>query len=124
MARSLQDVLRSVSDTMFPSEPERCANIDSVGYDGDSPLHVAAWRNDLEAVRILIGAGANVNAQGEMDETPLHVAVRQRNVLMMSALLDAGARTDIRSEFGDSPEELARQEGGSTAKLFRQSDDT
>ena len=109
---------------MFPSDPERCPNIDSVGYDGDSPLHVMAWRSDLEAVQILIRAGANVNAQGEMDETPLHVAVRQRNVLMVTAMLEAGARTDIRSEFGDTPKELALSEGGSVAKLFKQGDDT
>jgi len=109
---------------MFPAEPERCPTIVSVGYDGDSPLHVVAWRNNLEAVQVLIDAGANVNAQGEMDETPLHVAVRQRNVLMVAAMLDAGARPDIRSKFGDTPKELALQGDGSVAKLFKKSDDT
>ena len=109
---------------MFPADPERCPTIDSVGYDGDSPLHVVAWRNDLDAVQVLIDAGANVNAQGEMNETPLHVAVRQRHVLMVSAMLDAGARPDIRSEFGDTPKELALQEGGSVARLFKKRDDT
>jgi len=122
--RSLQEVLQSISDVMFPADPERCPTIDSVGYDGDSPLHVVAWRNDLDAVQVLIDAGANVNAQGEMNETPLHVAVRQRHVLMVSAMLDAGARPDIRSEFGDTPKELALQEGGSVARLFKKRDDT
>lgn len=122
--RSLREVLQSISDVMFPADPERCPTIDSTGYDGDSPLQVVAWRNDLEAIQILLAAGANVDALGEMDETPLHVAVRQRNVLMVSAMLDAGARDDIRSEFGDTPKELALQEGGSIASLFRRTDDT
>ena len=80
-----------------------------------------AWRNDLEAVRILIAAGADVNAKGEMDETPLHIAVHQSNRAMVSALLEAGARDDIRSEFGDTPRERA---GAELAALFERGNDT
>jgi ankyrin repeat protein len=116
--RSLQDLLQSLSDVMFPSDPERRVAIDSVGYDGDTPLHVMAWRNDLESVRMLIAAGADVNAQGEMDETPLHVAIRQGNLPMISAMLEAGARDDIGSEFGETPRECALKKGGAVAGLF------
>jgi uncharacterized protein len=104
---------------MFPSDPERCPALDSVGYDGDSPLHVLVWRNDLEGVQVLIEAGANINATGEMDETPLHIAVTQQNVSMARALLEAGARDDVRCEFGDTPRERALQQGGPTASLFK-----
>ena len=109
---------------MFPDDPMRCPTVDSVGYDGDSPLHVLAWRNDLEGVQVLIDAGANVNATGEMKETPLHIAVTQQNVPIARALLRAGAQDDVRCEFGDTPSERALERNGPTAGLFRGNDDT
>lgn len=121
VSRSLQEVLQSISDVMFPANPEQCPAVDSVGYDGDSPLHVLGWRNDLEGVQVLIDAGANVNATGEMDETPLHVAVTQQNVSIARALLAAGARDDVRCEFGDTPRERALLRGGPIAGLFKES---
>jgi ankyrin repeat protein len=124
MPRSLQEVLQSISDVMFPADPERCPAIDSVGYDGDSRLHVMAWRNDLEGVQVLIEAGADVNATGEMDETALHIAVTQQNVTVARALLQAGARDDITCEFGDTPKERALRRGGQIASLFDESDGT
>ena len=104
---------------MFPEESgSHPVAIDSIGYDGDTPLHVLAWRNDLAGMELLIAAGADVNAQGEMDETPLHIAIRQRNIPMIQALLEAGARDDLRCEFGDTPRERAPQYGKEIARQF------
>jgi ankyrin repeat protein len=125
MPRTLDEVLQSTSDVLFPADlGERPVAIDSHGSDGDTPLHVMAWRNDLEAVEILIAAGADVNAVGDMGETPLHVAVRRGNVAMAEALLKAGARDDIRSEFESTPREKAVEMGGAMAELFRRENDT
>lgn len=118
MPQDTHELLRSLSELMFPSAPDTPVQIDSVGYDGDTPLHVVAWRNDLEAVLLLIGAGADVNATGEMDETPLHIAVHHRNVQMVQAMLRAGARSDVRSEFGDTSKDRAILQGGEIAALF------
>jgi len=105
---------------MFPAElGERAVAIDSIGVGGDTPLHVMAWRNDVEGVEILIRAGADVNAKGEMDETPLHIAVTQRNIPMIQVMLKAGARTDIRCEFGDTPRERAAGYGEAFESIFR-----
>jgi uncharacterized protein len=118
--KSLEEILQSLSDVMFPAESgEHPVAIDSIGYDGDTPLHVMAWRNDLEGVRLLIAAGADVNAQGEMNETPLHIAVRQRNIPMMQLLLKAGARDDVRCEFGDTPRERAAEYGRDIEHQFK-----
>jgi ankyrin repeat protein len=79
---------------------------------------VVAWRNDLDAVMLLLDAGADVNAKGEMDETPLHIAVHHGNAAMVQAMLRAGARMDIQSEFGDTARDRATQQGGEMSALF------
>jgi uncharacterized protein len=119
MPRTLEDVLQSTSDVLFPDElGERLVAIDSHSSEGDTPLHVMAWRDDFEGVAILIKAGADVNAIGDMGQTPLHVAVTKRNAAMVLALLGAGARDDIRSEFGSTPHEDAVRGGGTLLTLF------
>jgi uncharacterized protein len=117
--RTLEEVLASVSDVLFPGDAgERLVTIDSRDLEGDTPLHVMAWRNDAEGVDILVRAGANVNAVGDMGQTPLHVAIAQGNAAMVAVLLRAGARDDIRSEFGDTPREAASACDRSIARLF------
>ena len=99
--KTLDEVLASTSDVVFPAEAGRQkVELNSRCCDGDTPLHVVAWRNDFEAAQVLVSAGADVNAIGEMGETPLHVAVHNENGKMARLFLDAGGRTDIRGEFG------------------------
>jgi ankyrin repeat protein len=54
------------------------ANLDDRGMNGWTPLHLAAVRNDVEAVKLLIKAGADVNARTKIDyySTPLEDAER------------------------------------------------
>jgi len=112
MARSLHEVLQSVSDVLFPAElGDAPVSLDSRDVDGDTPLHVLAWRSDTEGALLLIAAGANVNAVGDMGTTPLHVAIAQGNRRLARALIEAGARSDIRSEFGTTPAEEAAVKG-------------
>jgi ankyrin repeat protein len=116
---NLQQVLASVSDVLFPAElGERPIDIHSVSCDGDTPLHVSVWRTDLNAVALLIAAGANINACGDMGETPLHIAVRQEDTAIINALLDAGADPNIRCEFNDTAQERAIKRGRHLARLF------
>lgn len=122
--RTVDDVLQSTSDVLFPTESgERRVSLASRSSEGDSPLHVLAWRSDVEGVELLIEAGADPNAVGDMDETPLHAAIHCRCVPVAAALLRAGARADIRSEFGVTPLELATEVGGEIAELFGRVDD-
>lgn len=115
--RSLDDVLRSVADVLFPGEEAHSVTLASRSSEGDTALHVMAWRRDLEGARILIDAGADINAAGDMDQTPLHVAIMQGDIEMVRLLLSAGARTDARSEFGKTALEEAQDKGGDIQKL-------
>lgn len=96
---TLEEILASTSDVLFPAEMgEKVVSISSTDCDGDTPLHVMVWRNDAHAVKVLLEAGANPNAIGDMGETPLHIAVSQENFAIAKALMQAGAKTNIRSE--------------------------
>lgn len=62
-----------------------------------TPLHLAAWKNNIPAARLLIDAGANINAKDIRHERPLHAAARMGNVAMVQLLLDKGAKVDAES---------------------------
>ena len=42
---------------------------------GDTLLHMAVYKHNLEDVAILLSTGADVNAVGDYDMAPLHAAV-------------------------------------------------
>lgn len=118
---TLEEILASVSDVLFPAEMgKKAIAISSTDCDGDSPLHVMVWRDDAYAVKVLLAAGANPNAIGDMGETPLHVAVGKENCTIAEALLQAGAKANIRSEFNETAQERAIRKGGAIARLFAQ----
>ena len=110
--RTLNEVLKSTSDSLFPAELGKAeVRIDSTDSDGETPLHVLIWRGDAEGALLLIESGANIDAVGDMGETPLHVAISKNDKRAIDALLEADARTDIVSEFGQTQAEKARQYG-------------
>jgi ankyrin repeat protein len=57
------------------------------------PLHLAAHKGDVAALKRLLAAGADVNARGDHGRTPLHVATfaRQRDAIRVLA----DARADL-----------------------------
>ena len=118
--RSLQEILQSTSDVIFPAElGERVVEIDSRDACGDTPLHVVVGRSDRYAVKLLVESGADVNAIGDMSETPLHIAIRQGDQEIVSTLLSAGAKLNIRSEFDKTPMEMASGVGGEMYALVK-----
>lgn len=120
---SAEDVLASTSDVLFPAGlGEQRVTVASRASDGDTPLHVVAWRNDVQAARLLLSAGADVNAGGDMGYTPLHVAVAQRNAAMVELFLSAGARADVASELGGTARDEALRQGGPVAAVFAKRD--
>ncbi|MDP3194787.1 ankyrin repeat domain-containing protein [Tabrizicola sp.] len=117
--RTLEEILASCSDSLFPAGMGSApVHLHSVDCDGDTPLHVMLWRNDTGAALALIEAGARVNAAGDMSETPLHIAVRQQNLQAVDALLKAGADPDAISEFGESPRKMAMERAPQLRKLL------
>ena len=71
------------------------ANLDQRDRLGMTPLLYAVWRNDLEAVRVLLEAGADPNLPQDSDPscTPLWHAQEDFGLFDVAAVLKAfGAR--------------------------------
>ena len=75
-----------------------------------SPLHRAAERGDIQAMRTLLDQGADVNAkdygeglQTTIHPTALHVAAEKGRMEAMTLLLDRGANINARDRFSFTP---------------------
>ena len=71
--------------------------------DGATALHWAAHRNDLEAARVLIDAGATVGAANALGATPLWLAAMNGSAAMVARLLAAGADANAALMMGETP---------------------
>jgi ankyrin repeat protein len=118
MDRSLDEILQSVSDVLFPDGlGETHVDINCRGAGGDSPLHVLAWRLDVDGMQRLLEAGADVDAVGEMGQTPLLVAIALDSEDMVKLLLEADAHVMIRSEFDKTALDEACEKGGRVREM-------
>ena len=78
---------------------------------GDTPLHIAAIRGDVQAADLLLDARADIDAQGETGYTALHYAVSQCHPDVVRLLLERGADKKVRffpNNSGETAEELAQ----------------
>lgn len=71
-----------------------------------TPLHSAAWKGQLEIVKMLIAAGADVNARNENDHwgtSPLHAAAHANQAAIAEALIASGAEIEANDRNGKTP---------------------
>ena len=81
--------------------------------DGDTLLHLSCWAKRIDAVQILLAAGADVNARGESGRTPLHYAVYEgdpRSVGIVRALVSHGADPVAVDDNGFTPADWAKMD--------------
>ena len=83
------------------------ANVDWQNNDGWTALHVCAYKNRPEILRMLIDAGADLNMQDNRGRTPLQYCVDWNHSRIARMLLDAGADKTIPNNNGTLPYELA-----------------
>jgi ankyrin repeat protein len=75
---------------------------DTSSADGSTPLHWAAHRDDLAAVKALLAAGATASATNDYGVTPLSLACVNGNEAIVRALLDAGADANTTLRGGET----------------------
>ena len=81
------------------------------GFDriGAPPFREASNRDPVEAMRLLIGAGANVNAKAADGSTLLHQAVTAKQVPIIKLLVEKGAKLDAVNKDNLTPLLLAEK---------------
>ena len=76
---------------------------------GPPPFREASNREPVEAVKVLLAAGANPNVKAPDGSTPLHQAVTARQVPIIRALVAAGAKLDAVNKDNLTPLLLAEK---------------
>ncbi|HEY7171135.1 MAG TPA: ankyrin repeat domain-containing protein [Vicinamibacterales bacterium] len=79
--------------------------------DGTTPLHRAAYQDDVARVEALIRSGANVNAATDLGVTPLWLAAQNGSEAVLKALLAAGANPNAALLAGETPVMVAARAG-------------
>jgi ankyrin repeat protein len=81
------------------------------GFDrlGPPPFREPGSRDKLEAVNLLLAAGANPNAKAPDGSTPLHQAVEEQQVALIRALVAGGAKLDAVNKDNLTPLLLAEK---------------
>lgn len=80
-------------------------NLDTVNTpnkSGYTPLLIAGYRNQLDAVKMLLDLGANVNANSE-DGTVLTAASYKSNTALVKLLLEYQADVNVKNNAGTTP---------------------
>ncbi len=91
-------------------------DVNAAQGDGNTALHWAAYRDDLEMARLLIQAGADVKARTRLaDLTPLHLAAANGSASMIELLVKAGADVNLPNGNGTTPLMLAASAGKTDA---------
>ncbi|KAL8567849.1 hypothetical protein ACOMHN_058971 [Nucella lapillus] len=70
---------------------------------GETPLHVAAIKGDITAVRELLDKGSNPNVRDNAGWTPLHEAVNHGHTSVAEILLQRGAMLNMPGMDNDTP---------------------
>lgn len=79
------------------------ADINARDGNLDTPLHWAAFKNNLECVKLLLQNGADVDAQDFNLDTPLSWSSRKGHLLVIKILLEYNASVDLKNLHGDTP---------------------
>ncbi|KAH7485322.1 Ankyrin repeat domain-containing protein 54 [Phytophthora ramorum] len=98
---------------------DNVVDVNGVGINQTSALHLAARNNHPNAVKELLARGADPSARTGDSYTALHIAVQVGNVECVKELLDAGADPNVTDYQGNAAIHMAAETGDiPTAKML------
>ncbi|KAJ3452272.1 no mechanoreceptor potential c isoform d-related [Anaeramoeba flamelloides] len=77
----------------------RKADLQSVNFYSETPIHIACQVGNMEIIQIMIQNNVDFNIKDENDMTPLMVAAENDHEDVVKLLLDNGAQIDENDEF-------------------------
>lgn len=84
--------------------------------DRTTPLHWAAYNDDLSLVKLLLASGASPDPRTRLRSlTPLHMAAESGDAALIEALLKGGAAVDANNDSGTTPLMIASASGSTAA---------
>ncbi len=104
-----EDSLNVLRHILASGQGRMMANIPNAELS--TPLHYGASADRVEALRVLLGAGADPNPRDNAGNTPLHVALFENRLQAFECLLEArGVSIDLQNKDGLSIREVALHE--------------
>ncbi|KAI1046271.1 hypothetical protein LB505_014092 [Fusarium chuoi] len=114
LIQKVLDLCRDISEVTMTNVHEailQCADleealleqpwaINTIDDTGESPIFLAAKRNQVRSMQVLISAGAEVNQQSYIGTTPLMVTVMLENVESVKTLLKSQSNVNLCNEEG------------------------
>merc|ERR1712137_362645 len=73
-----------------------------------TPLHVAAEREDINMVELLLQFSAFVNVTDMKGSSPLHYAAKTSNIQVITRLLESNAEPSLSNSSRETPAKLCR----------------
>ena len=107
MKSDLADLLRQAEEGYWIPCRDECGGVDIFARSscGDTLLHVAVGRQNIDEIRYLVEQGLDINAKGDYLETPLYSACASGRVAVVGLLLKLGADPTIPDRRGDLPKD-------------------
>jgi ankyrin repeat protein len=94
--------------TWQPNSPEPLTT-SQVG--SGTPLHIAAFLDDLESAKILLEFGAIADSSNSQGSTPMHIAAKSGSLEIVKLLVQHGANPNIPNHWGETAAMRAAENG-------------
>ncbi|MBN2435868.1 MAG: ankyrin repeat domain-containing protein [Spirochaetes bacterium] len=86
-------------------------NINAIDKNGQTALHHAIEKKNIEALNVILKRKANVDIADKSGNTPLHLAVKTQNYVAIDAILKKKANVNLANKSGNTPLHLAVEMG-------------
>ena len=89
-SKILNEILNSDYHDLAERIAENPTSINVLGNCGESPAHIAIYKNDIKMLKMLLDAGAKPNFINLNSDTLLHVATRLGSIESVKLLYETG----------------------------------